>query len=585
MTRAAVQALARHGGQGKGMRHVGLVEGRETASRTDARGWTARMEEPANSTLRPRADAATGGEHVVRAFPRPGHDQLARDPVRPRRRGARASRSRSSGRSSRSRAGSSTTPPRSGRRSPASCTRCSPRRASQRSDVAAIGITNQRETTVVWDRATGGRSPTRSSGRTGARRRCATSCARPGTRETFARKTGLVIDAYFSGTKVRWLLDHVAGRAGARRARRAGVRHRRRVARLEPHRRARARAPTRATRPARCCSTSTPATGTTSCCASSTCRARCCRRSSHRRAVCGERDCSAAAPFRSRASPATSRRRSSARPASRPGLAKNTYGTGCFLLLNTGRQARSSSRNKLLTTVAWQRDGRLDYALEGSVFIGGAVVQWLRDGLQIIRSAGEIEALAASVPDNGGVYLVPAFAGLGAPHWDPYARGAIFGLTRGTTRGAHRARGAGSDRVPERRRAGRDGARRGHHADRAARRRRRRANNLLMQFQADMLGVPGRAARRCWRRPRSARPTSPASRSATGRAPDDVVAQLAHRSPLRACDARERAWRSCASVAARRCAGEGMGDDPGELQAVGSVLAFRGAHATRIRFM
>src|SRR5205823_12536195 len=107
-----------------------------------------------------------------------------------------------------------------------------------------------------------------------------------------------------------------------------------------------------------------------------------------------------------------------------PGAAKNTYGTGCFLLLNTGRAA-VASKNNLVSTVAWRRDGVTDYALEGSVFIGGAVVQWLRDELHFIRSAPEVEALAASVPDNGGVYVVPAFAGLGAPHWDPYAGGAI----------------------------------------------------------------------------------------------------------------------------------------------------------------
>ena len=126
-----------------------------------------------------------------------------------------------------------------------------------------------------------------------------------------------------------------------------------------------------------------------------------------------------------------------------PGLAKNTYGTGCFLLMNTGAQAVASA-NQLLTTVAWRRDGRLDYALEGSVFIGGAVVQWLRDGLKIIRTAAEIEALAASVPDNGGVYLVPAFAGLGRAalgrlcarrDFRPHARRDV---------GAHRARGARS---------------------------------------------------------------------------------------------------------------------------------------------
>ena len=170
-------------------------------------------------------------------------------------------------------------------------------------------------------------------------------------------------------------------------------------------------------------------------------------------------------------------------------MAKNTYGTGCFLLLNTGATA-VASRNNLLTTVAWKRDGVTEYALEGSVFIGGAVVQWLRDGLGIIRHAADIEALAASVPDNGGVYLVPAFAGLGAPHWDAYARGAIFGLTRGTT-GGHIARAAleaiafqsadvlrameldAGITLTELRVDG--GA---------------AANDLLMQFQADILGVP-----------------------------------------------------------------------------------------------
>ena len=121
-------------------------------------------------------------------------------------------------------------------------------------------------------------------------------------------------------------------------------------------------------------------------------------------------------------------------------MAKNTYGTGCFLLQNTGERP-VASRNRLLTTVAWEIGGKTSYALEGSVFIGGAVVQWLRDGLGLIRTSSEVEALARSVPDNGGVYLVPAFAGLGAPHWDPYARGTIVGITRGTTAG-HIARAA-----------------------------------------------------------------------------------------------------------------------------------------------
>ncbi len=123
-----------------------------------------------------------------------------------------------------------------------------------------------------------------------------------------------------------------------------------------------------------------------------------------------------------------------------PGMAKNTYGTGCFLLLNTGAQPVPSQHN-LLTTVGWQIDGQVTYCLEGSIFIGGAVVQWLRDGLGLIPTSQAIEALCATVPDSGGVVFVPAFVGLGAPHWDPYARGAVFGLTRGTTAG-HLARAA-----------------------------------------------------------------------------------------------------------------------------------------------
>ena len=123
-----------------------------------------------------------------------------------------------------------------------------------------------------------------------------------------------------------------------------------------------------------------------------------------------------------------------------PGMSKNTYGTGCFLLQNIGT-VPMPSRNRLVTTVAWQIDGITNYALEGSVFIGGAVVQWIRDGLGLIRTAADIETLALSVPDNGGVYLVPAFAGLGAPDWDGYARGTLVGMTRGTTR-AHIARAA-----------------------------------------------------------------------------------------------------------------------------------------------
>jgi Glycerol kinase len=115
-------------------------------------------------------------------------------------------------------------------------------------------------------------------------------------------------------------------------------------------------------------------------------------------------------------------------------MVKNTYGTGCFLLMNTGKEA-VSSKNNLLTTVAWKINGEVNYALEGSVFVGGAAIQWLRDGLKIIHSSEEVNELAASVPDNGGVYFVPALTGLGAPHWDQYARGTIAGITRGTTDG------------------------------------------------------------------------------------------------------------------------------------------------------
>jgi glycerol kinase len=170
------------------------------------------------------------------------------------------------------------------------------------------------------------------------------------------------------------------------------------------------------------------------------------------------------------------------------GLAKNTYGTGCFMLMNVG-ETPAVSRNQLISTIAWQLSARRQYALEGSVFVGGAVVRWLRDGLGIIRSAADVEALAGSVPDSGGVYFVPAFAGLGAPHWDRYARGSISGMTGGTT-AAHIARAAlesiafqVADVLDV------------MHKDSGIAVRELRvdggasANNLLMQFQADLLGV------------------------------------------------------------------------------------------------
>ncbi|HMB89335.1 MAG TPA: FGGY-family carbohydrate kinase, partial [Rhodothermales bacterium] len=172
-----------------------------------------------------------------------------------------------------------------------------------------------------------------------------------------------------------------------------------------------------------------------------------------------------------------------------PGMVKNTYGTGCFMLMNTGTEPVVSANN-LLTTVGWKINDQMTYALEGSVFIGGAVVQWLRDGLGLIRSSGDIEALARQVDDNDDVYLVPAFTGLGAPHWDPYARGTIVGLTRGTT-AAHLARAAlesiayQTADVIQAMEADAGMALTELRVDGGA-----TANDLLMQFQADLLGVP-----------------------------------------------------------------------------------------------
>jgi glycerol kinase len=170
-------------------------------------------------------------------------------------------------------------------------------------------------------------------------------------------------------------------------------------------------------------------------------------------------------------------------------MTKNTYGTGCFMLQNTGRRAVPSS-NRLVTTIAWKIKDVTEYALEGSVFIGGAVVQWLRDGLGLIRKSVDVEALANSVPDNGGVYLVPAFVGLGAPHWDSFARGSIFGLTRGSNAG-NIARAAiesiayqVADLLDAMRRDSGDAVRELRVDGGAA------ANDSLMQFQADILGVP-----------------------------------------------------------------------------------------------
>jgi glycerol kinase len=356
-------------------------------------------------------------------------------------------------------------------------------------DVAAIGITNQRETTIVWDRDTG--EPIYNA-IVWQDRRTADYCERlkhEGAGETIQAKTGLLIDAYFSASKIRWILDAVPGaRARAEAGKLAfGTVDTWLVWKLTSHA-AHVTDVSNASRtmlfnihtlqwddelltlfgipasmmPAVRSSSEeygrvSPALGI------------------ERVPIAGIAGDQQAALF--------------GQMCLKPGMSKNTYGTGCFLLQNIGT-APTRSKQQLVTTVAWQIGARTEYALEGSVFIGGAVVQWIRDGLGLVRSAPEIEALAASVPDNGGVYLVPAFAGLGAPHWDPYARGTIVGITRGISSG-HLARAAlesiayqvadlldamAADcgiTVTELRVDG--GA---------------ATNNMLMQFQADLLGVP-----------------------------------------------------------------------------------------------
>jgi glycerol kinase len=356
-------------------------------------------------------------------------------------------------------------------------------------DVAAIGITNQRETTLVWDRRTG--RPIHHA-IVWQDRRTAQFCdqlRQQGHLDTVQQKTGLVIDAYFSGSKLRWLLDNVPeARAAAERGELAfgtidswllwkltgGAIHLTDASNasrtmlynihtcqwddellqlldIPPSVLPQVRSSSEVYGEARAELFGGPIP------------------------IAGIGGDQQAALF--------------GQTCFTPGLAKNTYGTGCFLLMNVGAEA-VASRHSLLTTVAWQLGGKVEYALEGSVFIGGAVVQWLRDGLKMVKSAAEIEPLAASVPDAGGVYLVPAFAGLGAPHWDQYARGTITGITRGTT-AAHLAR-AGLESIAYQvadivdvmqQDAG--GAIQELRADGGA-----AANNLLLQFQADLLRVP-----------------------------------------------------------------------------------------------
>jgi glycerol kinase len=360
---------------------------------------------------------------------------------------------------------------------------------AQAKDVAAIGITNQRETTIVWDRETG--RPVYNA-IVWQDRRTAAFCQQfksQGHETLIQQHTGLLIDAYFSASKIAWILEHVphardlavAGRLAF------GTVDSWLVWRLTGGR-----------------VHVTDASNAS--------------RTMLFNIHSGSWDAELLDLFKIPASMLPEVRPSSevygevssipglngipiagiagdqqaalfGQRCTTPGLTKNTYGTGCFMLQSTGDRV-VASKNQLLSTVAWKIGEKTDYALEGSVFVGGAVVQWLRDGLALIRNSSEVEALANSVADNGGVYFVPAFVGLGAPHWDSYARGAIFGITRGTNAG-HMARAAlesigyqvadlmdavqtdTGTPLPELRVDG--GA---------------SANDALMQFQADILGVP-----------------------------------------------------------------------------------------------
>ena len=355
-------------------------------------------------------------------------------------------------------------------------------------DIAAIGITNQRETTIVWDIDTD--EPIYNA-IVWQDRRTAEFCDQlkaDGLTETIRQKTGLIIDAYFSGTKIKWILDHVPG--ARKRAEEGKLRFGTvdswlvwRLTRGETH-------VTDVTNASRTMlfnihelkwdeellklfniplsmmpevKSNSEIYGHTK----TTIFA-------HKVPIAGLAGDQQAALF--------------GQMCLDLGSIKNTYGTGCFVMLNTGEKP-IVSKNNLLTTIAWQIGNKVNYALEGSIYVGGSVVQWLRDGLGIINHSSDVESLAQSVPDSGGVYFVPALTGLAAPYWDPYARGTIVGITRGTT-AAHIARAAldgiafqtydiaqamakdMNDRLTELKVDG--GASR---------------NNLLMQFQADLLGI------------------------------------------------------------------------------------------------
>jgi glycerol kinase len=356
-------------------------------------------------------------------------------------------------------------------------------------DVAALGITDQRETTVIWERKTG--KPVYNA-IVWQDRRTAAICKElreQGMEETIRQKTGLLIDAYFSASKIMWILDNVEG---ARQKAEAGelafgtvdswlvwnltsgklhiidATNASRTMLFNIHTGAwdddllhAMRIPAALLPEVRSSSERYGSVSTTLGLGDVE--------------IAGIAGDQQAALF--------------GQACFTPGMAKCTYGTGAFLLQTLGTDARQSA-HRLLTTVAWQKNNQLEYAMEGSIFIAGSVVQWLRDGLGIIRSSEEVEKLALSVPDNGDTYLVPAFTGLGAPHWDPHARGAIVGITRGTTAG-HIARAAlesiayqTADLMGAMQQDSGVAIKQLRVDGGAAR------NDTLMQFQADLLGIP-----------------------------------------------------------------------------------------------
>lgn len=355
-------------------------------------------------------------------------------------------------------------------------------------DVAAIGITNQRETTILWDRATGRPVANAIVWQSRISAPICERLKREGLAETFRRKTGLVIDAYFSATKIKHLLDHIDGlRARAQRGEILfGTVDTWLMWRLSGGR-------VHATDVSNASRTmlynihtqqwdeelleilDIPAAILPQVCDTSY--------------VFGETDPQwFGRPIPIAAAAGDQQAATFGQACYEPGTAKNTYGTGCFLLMNTG-ESPVESQNNLLTTIGWRIGGRTTYCLEGSVFVAGAAVQWLRDGLKVIKTAAEVEDLAASVPDRGGVFFVPAFVGLGAPYWDPYARGTIVGIDRGTTAG-HLARAAVESMAFQSR-----DVLEAMQKDSGIKLAELRVdggaacNNLLMQFQADLLGT------------------------------------------------------------------------------------------------